>query len=59
MKRLMVNISDMTYEKLRFEAIQQKKSIEHLIAERIFFKPFSLEVEKAVDDLMTKQIKEI
>ena len=59
MKKLVINISDSTYERLRFESIKEKKSIRKLIQERIFFKPFHEDVEEAFDKFMEKEIKKI
>lgn len=59
MKKFVFNVSETTYEKLRFESLQEKKSISHLIAERIFFKPFSMEVEQAYENWMNEQIEKI
>ncbi len=59
MKKIVLNISDSTYEKLRFEAIREKKNIPELLAERIFHKPFHPEVEEAFEDWMEKEIEKI
>lgn len=55
MKKIVLNISDLTYEKLRFEAIHEKKDIQQLLAERIFYKPFAQEVENAFDEWVEKE----
>lgn len=59
MKKIVLNISDSTYEKLRFEAIREKKNIPELLAERIFHKPFHPEVEEAFEDWMEQEIEKI
>ena len=59
MKKVIINISENTYEKLRFEAIEEKKNISELLYERIFFKPFSPEVEEAFESWMNQQIEKI
>ena len=59
MKKIVLNISDNTYEKLRFEAIEEKKSIVDVVAERIFEKPFSEDVLKAFEEWMEKEISKI
>lgn len=59
MKKIVLNISDSTYEKLRFEAIREKKNIPELLAERIFHKPFHAEVEEAFEAWMTQEIDKI
>lgn len=59
MKKVILNISTGTYEKLRFEAIRDEKSIEEIIKERIFHKPFSYEVEVAFLDLMEIQLEKL
>jgi hypothetical protein len=59
MKKIVLNISDSTYEKLRFEAIREKKNIPQLIAERIFHKPFDPEVEEAFENWMELELNKI
>ena len=59
MRKIVLNISDSIYEKFRFEAIYEKKSIQHLLQERIMFKPFDKEVEKAYDNWMSQEIAKI
>lgn len=59
MKKIVLNISDSTYEKLRFEAIREKKNIPELIAERVFHKPFHPEVEEAFEAWMNQEIEKI
>ena len=59
MKKIVLNISDTTYEKLRFESIHEKKDIQQLIAERIFYKRFHPEVEEAFENWMDQEINKI
>lgn len=59
MKKIVLNISENTYEKLRFEAMSERKNIPELIAERVFHKPFSQEVEEAFDNWMNQEIEKI
>ena len=59
MKKVIVNICEATYEKLRFEAIFEKKSIQELISDRIVKGPWSEDVEKAFDEFMLAQIEKI
>lgn len=59
MKKIVLNISDSTYEKLRFEAIREKKNIPELIAERVFHKPFHPEVEEAFEAWMESEVAKI
>lgn len=59
MKKIVLNISDTTYEKLRFEAIRERKSIPELLAERVFHKPFHPEVEEAFENWMEKEVEKI
>lgn len=49
MKKIVLNLSDLHIEKFRFEAIEQKKDVQQIIKERIFFKPFSDTVEQAFE----------
>lgn len=59
MKKIVLNISDSTYEKLRFEAIKEKKGIQELIAERVFHKPFDQDVLEAFEAWMSEEIEKI
>jgi hypothetical protein len=59
MKKIIINISDAIYERLRFEAIQQKKDITAIIAARITERPFDAEIEKAFDKLVKDKIEQI
>jgi hypothetical protein len=59
MKKIVLNLSDNTYEKLRFESIFEKKDIQHLISERIFHKRFRPEVEEAFANWMNQEIDKI
>lgn len=59
MKKIVLNISDTTYEKLRFEAIHEKKSIQEIIQERVFHKPFYDEVEEAFNAWMDDEVAKI
>lgn len=59
MKKIVLNISDLTYEKLRFEALHEKKDIQQLLAERVFHKPFHEEVERAFDEWMDQELEKI
>lgn len=57
MKKIIINISECAYDKLRFEAIEEKKSIEEILKERIFHKKFSENVEKAWNELMEEKLE--
>jgi len=57
LKKLIINISESTYDKLRFESIEEKKSIEEILKERIFYKKFSENVEKAWDEIMKEKLE--
>ena len=59
MKKIVLNISDSTYEKLRFEAILEKKSVQQVIQDRIFYKPFDQEVEEAFESWMENEVTKI
>ncbi len=59
MKNIVLNILDSTYEKLRFEAIKERKSIPELIQERVFYKPFDPEVEEAFEAWMETEVNKI
>lgn len=56
MKKIVLNISDLDYEKFRFEAMHQKKNIQDLIRERLFYKPFHTDVLDSYDLWLDEQI---
>jgi hypothetical protein len=58
-KKIVLNISDTTYEKLRFESILEKKGIQQLIAERLLYKKFHPEVEQAFANWINQEIEKI
>lgn len=55
----MLNISDNSYLKLSFEAMEQKKSIKDIIKERIFLKDFSADVNEAFDNWMQNKLEDM
>lgn len=59
MQKVVINISDSTYEKLRFEAILEKKNIQQVLVDRVFYKPFHRDVEDSFQSLMDKEIEKI
>ncbi len=59
MKKIVLNISDAVYEKLRFEAIHEQKSVQDLLKERVFDRPFPQEVEEAYEEWVAHQIQNI
>lgn len=59
MKKIVLNISDSTYEKFRFEAIYQRKSVQEVIANAITQNSFTPEVEDAYNEWIEKNIVEL
>ena len=59
MKKIVLNISDLEYEKFRFEAIHEKKSIQDILKDRIFYKPFHEDVLESYDAWMNDQLTTI
>lgn len=59
MKKILLNISDCDFEKLKFEAIEEKKSIQEIIKQRIWNKPFSLEVIQAFEKYIEESYQKI
>lgn len=59
MKKIVLNISDSTFEKLRFEAIHEKKSIREVIEARLLEKPFHEEVESAFSDFFDTEFNKL
>jgi hypothetical protein len=57
-KKVVLNISDYVYEKLRFEAIHKKKGIVDVLQDRIKA-PFHKDVEKAYDIWLNQEISRI
>lgn len=50
-------MSDVIFEKLRFEAIHKKKSVTDVIKDRILMQPFEKEVEEAYDEFVMSEFK--
>lgn len=59
MKKIVLNMSDMAYEKLRIEALFEKKDIPSIILNRIFHKPFEKEVEESFDNWFNQEFEKI
>ena len=59
MKKIVLNISDLEYERFRFEAIHERKSVPDVIKDRLFSKPFHPEVEEAYEDWMNANLNEL
>lgn len=59
MKKIVINLGDFTFEKLRLEAVMQEKSVSQVIEERIFHKSFSKEVLKEYDKWLTNTIEKL
>jgi hypothetical protein len=59
MKKIVLNISDATYEKFRFEAIKEEKSFLQVIVDRLMQKPFDEEVIEAFEAWTETEINKI
>lgn len=59
MKKIVLNISDFDYERFRFEAIHERKSVQDVIRERLFTKEFHEEVVEAFDQWMSENLNAI
>ena len=59
MKKIIISISDFTFEKIKFEALEQKKCVQQIIEERFLHKPFSYEVEEAFEKKMSEELSKI
>jgi hypothetical protein len=57
-KKVVLNISDYVYEKLRFEAIYKKKGVLEVLQDRIKA-PFHKDVEEAYDKWLNQEISKI
>ena len=58
MKKVVLNISDYIYEKLRFEAIHKKKSVTDVLQDRLKA-PYHKDVEEAYDKWLNQEISKI
>lgn len=59
MRRLILRISDFDFERIRFEALLEKKSIREILMKRIFSNPFCEEVEEALDSLIQENFHKL
>ena len=59
MKKIVLNISDIEYEKFRFEAIHERKSVPDVIKDRLFMKAFHEDVEEAYNSWLEEQLTQI
>ena len=59
MKKIVIEISDIQYEKFKYECIEKKKDMPTLIKERIFERPFSKEVIECYDDWLSLELQNI
>lgn len=59
MKKLVINISDCFYEKLRLECIMYQMSIQEILQNRITHQPFHELVEKSFELWLEKNVNEI
>lgn len=57
MKRIVIRLSDFDFERIRFEALEKKKSIREIVLERILSNPFSEEVQEALEKLIDIEFK--
>lgn len=55
MRKIVLNISDVIFEKLRFEAMEKQVDIKSIIQERLLEKPFSNSVEEAYDNFINQE----
>lgn len=59
MKKIVLNISDCTYEKLRLESLEENKDIGQIIYERFFHKSFSEDVENYFEEWIGTELEKI
>jgi hypothetical protein len=59
MKKIVLNISDSSYEKFRLEAIREKKSVQEIIRERLLSKPFHKEVCESFDGWLSQELEKM
>jgi hypothetical protein len=58
-KKVVLNISDHIYERLRFEALYKEQSVSDTIHDRLLEKPFCDDVEKAYDIWIAKEFSKL
>ena len=56
MKKIVINMSDSSYEKLKIEAMTEDKSLSQVMQERIFYKGFSDQTLREFDNWLTHKI---
>lgn len=59
MKKIVLNMSDAFYEKVRFEALRERRNVTEILLERIHHKPFHAEVEEVFEAWMDQEFKKI
>lgn len=59
MKKIVLNISDITYEKLRLEALSKNKDVQKVIIERLLERPFEKDIENSFNEWIEQEIKRI
>lgn len=59
MKKVVLNISEVEYEKFKFEALLERKGVSEVIRDRLFYKPFDQDVEEAFDDWFTAEFYKV
>ena len=52
MKKLILNISDVDYERFCLEALEKRCDLQTVIKDRIFYSPFSEHVERELDKMI-------
>jgi predicted CopG family antitoxin len=59
MKKVVLNISDHIYERLRFEALYKEQSVSDVIYFRLLERAFCEDVEKAYDIWVNKEFSKL
>lgn len=59
MRKIVLNINDCTYEKFRFESINEQKNIQQIIYDRLLHKPFNQAVQIAFEKWLDAEVEKL
>jgi hypothetical protein len=59
MRKIVLNISELEYEKFRLEAIREQKSIQEVLRDRVFYKTFHEDILQSYSDWISHELQEL
>lgn len=59
MRKIVLNVSDIMFERFCFEALHEKKNVQQIINERILTKPFHPDVINSTENWVDEQFQKI